>query len=140
MNFQRGTVRDEPEINLIPLIDVMLVLLIFLAMTTTFSKVAGLKVSLPSGEAANIESTPDEINVVVGSNGDIIINGQTLESPEVLTIATALGHAAPTNGRDPIVIINADAQATHQSVVNVMQAAQRAGLPLVTFAIQTVPQ
>lgn len=136
MNFQRGTQRDEPEINLIPLIDVMLVLLIFLAMTTTFSKVAGLKVSLPSGEAASIEATPDEINVVVGADGEIVVNGVALNSHDVVEIATALGRAAPADGRDPIVIINADAQATHQSVIDVMQAAQRAGLPLVTFAVQ----
>lgn len=140
MNFQRGNTRDEPEINLIPLIDVMLVLLIFLAMTTTFSKVAGLKVSLPSGEAASIESTPDEISVAVGASGEIAINGVTLETHDVLTLASALGRAAPANGRDPIVVINADAQASHQSVVDVMQAAQRAGLPLVTFAIQAPPQ
>ncbi len=140
MNFQRGTQRDEPEINLIPLIDVMLVLLIFLAMTTTFSKVAGLKVSLPSGEAASIETTPDEINVVVGADGEIVVNGVALDSQDVVAIATALGRAAPADGGDPIVIINADAQASHQSVINVMQAAQRAGLPLVTFAVQAPPQ
>lgn len=136
MNFQRGTHQDEPEINLIPLIDVMLVILIFLMLTTTFSKIAGLQINLPSGEAEVSESSPDEITVVVSASGDIIVNGTPLANRDVTSIAGALGRATPASGRDPIVVINADAQATHQSVIDVMQAAQRAGLPQVTFAVQ----
>lgn len=139
MNFQRGARQVEPEINLIPLIDVVLVIIIFLMLTTTFSKVAGLEINLPTADAESSQSQTDEISVGVTAGGDILIDGKPVGARDVNAIASALGRAAPANGSQPIIVINADARASHQSVVDVMQAAQRAGLAQITFAIQSPP-
>ena len=138
MNFQRGRRHTtEPEINLIPLIDVVLVIIIFLMLTTTFSKVSGLEVNLPTAEADTTESVPNEVSVAVTAAGDIIVNGTPVGGREINAIARALGLAVPPGGGEsPVVVISADAKAAHQSVIDVMQAAQRAGLPHITFAIQ----
>ena len=139
MNFQRGARREEPELSLIPLIDVVLVIIIFLMLTTTFSKVAGLEINLPTADAEATDNQPDEISVAVTPAGDVIVDGRPVGSRDVNAIAAALGKARPTGAREPIIVINADAKASHQSVVDVMQAAQRAGLPQITFAIQSPP-
>jgi len=137
MNFQRGRRQEEPEINLIPLIDVMLVLIIFLVLTTTYSKVSGLEINLPTAESAAPESTPAEIVVAVNAAGDVLVNRQPAGGKDINAIAAALGRAVPAGGGEPpVVVINADAKAAHQSVIDVMQAAQRAGLGHITFAIQ----
>jgi biopolymer transport protein ExbD len=137
MNFQRGRRHEEPEINLIPLIDVVLVIIIFLMLTTTFSKVSGLEINLPTAESEGAESAPNEIVVAVSAAGDVLVNRQPVGDKDVNAIAAALGRAVPPGGKDPVVVINADAKAAHQSVIDVMQAAQRAGLPHITFATQT---
>lgn len=139
MNFQRGNHHVEPEVNLIPLIDVVLVIIIFLMLTTTFSKVSGLEINLPTAEAESSEAAADEITVAVTPAGDVIVNGTPVRSREINAIATALSRAVSPGGREPVIVINADAQASHQSVIDVMQAAQRAGLPHITFAIQSPP-
>jgi len=135
MNFQRDREREEPEINLIPMIDVLLVILIFLMITTTYSKFSGLEINLPTADAQQNKEQPDEINVVVAASGDIMVNKQTLGSRDVEAIRAALQRAAGS-GKEPVVIINADAKAAHQSVIDVMQAAQGAGLAHISFATQ----
>ena len=135
MNFHRGRNREEPEINLIPMIDVLLVILIFLMITTTYSKFAGLEINLPTADATQPQDQPSEINVTVTALGDVTVNQKSVPSREVTAIAGALTQAAGS-GKEPVVIINADAKATHQSVVDVMQAAQQAGLTHVSFATQ----
>ncbi len=137
MNFRRGARSEEPEINLIPLIDVVLVIIIFLMLTTTFSKVSGLEINLPTGDAAQVETVPNEINVAINAVGDVLVNRQSVGERSIEALAAALGKAVPAGRDDPVVVINADAKAAHQSVVNVMQAAQRAGLAHITFATQT---
>ena len=140
MNFQRGSRREEPEINLIPLIDVVLVIIIFLMLTTTFSKVSGLEINLPTAHSDADAGTPEEIVVAVTSAGEVLVNRQPVAGRDVNAIAQALGRALPPGARrDPVVVISADAKASHQSVVDVMQAAQRAGLAHVTFAVQAPP-
>lgn len=139
MNFQRGNRHEAPEVNLIPLIDVVLVIIIFLMLTTTFSKVSGLEINLPTAETESSEISPDEITVAVTAGGDVIVNGMPVGSRDINAIAAALNRAVQPGGREPIIVINADAQASHQSVIDVMQAAQRAGLPHITFAIQAPP-
>lgn len=136
MNFQHRRRHGEPEINLIPLIDVVLVILIFLMLTTTFSKVSNLEINLPTAESQATESTPDEITVAITAAGDVIVNGNLVGSQAQVDLAAAIGRAVPAGKTDPVVVINADAKATHQSVIDVMQAAQRAGLSHITFAIQ----
>lgn len=140
MNFQRGVggATDEPEINLIPLIDVTLVILIFLMVTTTFSKISGLQIDLPTGAAEEQVSTqPNEIVVAITAGGEITVDGNPIAGLEVEAIAAALGKARPAPaGAEPLVVINADAKTAHQRVIDVMQAAQRIGLGQISFAIQ----
>ena len=135
MNFHRGRNREEPEINLIPMIDVLLVIIIFLMLTTTYAKFSGLEINLPTAEANKQPEQPNEIDVAVTANGQVLINKSPLVATDVKTIAEGLRRAAGSR-QDPVIIINADAKATHQSVVDVMQAAQSAGYPHISFATQ----
>ena len=137
MNFRnkrRGP--EEPEINFIPMIDVLLVILIFLMITTTYSKYAELQINLPNADAEKQLERPNEINVAVTSGGRFAVNGQTVVFRDVAGLSGEL-RAVAAGKKDPVVVINADAQATHQSVIHVMQAAQMAGLGQVTFTTQT---
>jgi biopolymer transport protein ExbD len=135
VNFQRGRSREEPEINLIPMIDVLLVILIFLMITTTYSKFAGLEINLPTADTLQAQDQPNEINVVVTATGDVLINKAPVAGRDVDSIGAALRRAAGS-AKEPVVIINADAKATHQSVIDVMQAAQHGGLSHISFATQ----
>ncbi len=136
MKFQRGHSREEPEINLVPMIDVLLVIIIFLMLTTTYSKFSGLEINLPTAEASKQNEQPNEIDVAVTASGQVLINKSPLAAADVKTIAEALRRAAGDR-QDPLIVINADAKATHQSVVDIMQAAQNAGYPHISFATQT---
>jgi biopolymer transport protein ExbD len=136
MKFQTERRHEEPEINLIPMIDVLLVILIFLMITTTYSKFSGLEINLPTADAPPGQEQPNEINVAVTAGGDILVNRAPLGARDVEAIAAALKRAA-ADAREPVIVINADAKATHQSVVDVMQAAQQAGLPHLSFATQS---
>ena len=135
MNFQRGRLREELEINLIPMIDVLLVILIFLMITTTYSKFSGLEINLPTADAAQNKEQPNEINVVVTTAGEIMVNKAAIGGRDIEAIASALRRLTGS-GKEPVVIINADAKATHQRVIDVMQAAQQAGLSHISFATQ----
>lgn len=136
MNFRRGRFREEPEINFIPLIDVLLVVLIFLMASTTYSKFTELKISLPEAEAEKQVQRPKEINVGVDAAGKYALNKQVFAFSGVVALAAALKEAA-AGATDPVIIINADAAAKHQDVVHVMEAARLANLPNITFATQT---
>jgi biopolymer transport protein ExbD len=134
MNFSRGRPRDEPEINLIPMIDVLLVILIFLMVTTTYSKFSGIEINLPTADAQAQQDRPNEINVVVTATGGTLINKAPVTGG-VESIGIALRRAAE-GMQDPVIIINADAKAAHQNVIDVMQAARNAGLSHISFATQ----
>ena len=136
MNFQRGREQDVPEINLIPLIDVLLVIIIFLMLTTTYAKFSGLEINLPTADAAKQAEQPNEVSVAVTAHGQVLVNKAPLAANDVKSISEALRRAAGNNS-DPIIVINADAKATHQSVVDIMQAAQSAGYPRISFATQS---
>lgn len=141
MNFRRGGRNAEPEINLIPLIDVVLVIIIFLMLTTTFSKVSGLEINLPTAEAEGDQTVVEEIDVAVTAAGEVLVNRQPVGERSIDAIAAALGKAVPAEASEPpVIVINADAKVAHQSVIDVMQAAQRAGLPHITFATQAPAQ
>jgi biopolymer transport protein ExbD len=140
MNFRRGRFREEPEINFVPLIDVLLVILIFVMATTTYSRFSELKINLPDADAEQQQKKVKEINVGVDAGGKIAINKQVLNvqgQASVQTVAAALKAAAEGN-KEAVIVINADAQAAHQSVINIMEAARQAGLSSLTFATQTV--
>jgi biopolymer transport protein ExbD len=136
MNFRGNRQREEPEINFIPLIDVLLVILIFLMVTTTYQRVAELKITLPEANADPLQQRPREINIGVSAQGQFVIDKTLYSYTTVAALADALTRAA-AGAKDPVVIINADANATHQSVIHVMEAARQAGLIHITFATQT---
>lgn len=136
MNFQRGSRRDDPEINLIPLIDVLLVILIFLMVTTTYARFSELQINLPEAQGDSAKETPSQITVSVSDQGRYEVNDAVLGEVGVESIVRALQAAAGAE-KDPVVVISADARASHQSVVRVMDAARRAGFPRVTFVTQT---
>ena len=136
MNFHSGGRRDEPEINLIPLIDVLLVIIIFLMLTTTYAKFSGLEINLPTADASKQTEQPNEVGVAVTATGQVLVNKAPLASTDVQTISEALRRAAGSN-KEPVIVISADAKATHQSVVDIMQAAQAAGYPHISFATQS---
>ncbi len=134
MNFRPGT-RDEPEINLIPFIDILLVVLIFLMLTTTYSKFTQLQVNLPVADAQAQRDNPKEIIVSISADGRYAVNKDLVEGATVEVLTRALTQSAE-DSKETIIIISADAAATHQSVINVMDAARRAGLVQITFATQ----
>ena len=136
MNFQRDHRRDEPEINLIPLIDVLLVILIFLMVTTTYARFSELKINLPTSGAEQTPNKPKQIEVIVDANGNYQINDTLLTQVTPEALANSLKQAAG-NDNDPVLVINADAKATHQSVINVMEAARQVGMSRITFATQS---
>lgn len=136
MNFQRGRSQDEPEISLIPMIDVLLVIIIFLMLTTTYAKFSGLEINLPTAEANKQAEQPNEVSVAVTATGQVLVNKVPLGAADVRSISEALRRAAG-DAKEPVIVINADAKATHQSVVDVMQAAQTAGYPHISFATQS---
>jgi biopolymer transport protein ExbD len=138
MNFRRSS-RDEPEINLIPFIDVLLVVLIFLMLSTTYSKFTELQVKLPVADAEQQRDYPKEVIVAVSSDGRYMVNKTAVEGRSIETLGTALLEAAKA-GKDSVVIISADASATHQAVITVMEAARRIGLTQITFATQSAAQ
>jgi len=135
MQFRRGR-HDEPEINLIPLIDVLLVVLIFLMVTTTYARFSELQINLPEAKGDSAKEMPVQINVGVDQQGGYAINETPTATGSVEGLVEAL-RAAAGSEKDPVVVISADAHATHQSVIRVMDAARRAGYPRVTFVTQS---
>ena len=139
MDFRRGLGKEEPEINLIPMIDVLLVILIFLMVTTTFTRFAEIKINLPTAEANRPLERPNEVQVAVDADGNYVINRSKVPFRSVEAFADELKRAAD-GLKEPVVVINADARATHQSVIHVMEAARLAELTRITFATQGPPK
>ena len=136
MNLRGARVRDDPEINFIPLIDVLLVILIFLMVTTTYQRVAELQITLPEADANAVKQRPKEINVGIDAQGRYVIDKNVFTFSTVPALGEMLRRAGG-DAKDPVVIINADANATHQSVIHVMEAARQVGLVHITFATQS---
>ena len=143
MDFRRGQRREDPEINLIPFIDVLLVVLIFLMVTTTYSKFTELQITLPTADAEKALDKPFEINVTVDAKGNYTVNNVPVAFHSVAGLADDLknaaraGQPAGTPDKSPVVIVNADQFAMHQMVINVLEAARIAGYDKLTFAAQT---
>lgn len=138
MNFRKSS-RDEPEINLIPFIDVLLVVLIFLMLSTTYSKFTELQIKLPLADAEQQRDYPKEVIVAVSSDGRYMINKTLVDGRSIESLGSALVLAAKA-GKDSVIIISADASSTHQSVITVMEAARRNGFTQITFATQSAAQ
>ncbi len=149
IDFRRGRKREDPEINLIPFIDVLLVVLIFLMVTTTYSKFTELQITLPTADAEKAIEKPFEINVTVDAKGNYTVNNVPVAFHGVASLADDLRRAATIgpDGRplaapvkEPVIIVNADQFAMHQMVINVLEAARMAGYDKLTFAAQTSGQ
>lgn len=138
MNF-RPRPKEVPEINLIPFIDVLLVILIFLMLSTTYSKFTELQLRLPVADTDVQRDYPKEVIVAVTNDGKYTINKSPVSGRSVEALSIALTEAARA-GKDSVVIISADANAAHQSVITVMEAARRSGLTQITFATQSSAQ
>jgi biopolymer transport protein ExbD len=136
VNFQRGREKEPLEINLVPLIDVMMVILIFLMITTTYSKYTELQINLPTADAEKQPDRPGEIAVLVNARGQYVVNKNAVAFRSVEQLADELRRAGGNN-KEPVVVISADAAATHQAVVRVMEAARLAGLSQITFTTQS---
>jgi biopolymer transport protein ExbD len=134
MRFAR-TQKEDPEINLIPMIDVLLVIIIFLMLTTTYSRFAELKINLPSADAERKPERANEINVVISANGQYVLQRKPFQFRDVASLAEELRRAG-TGMKDAIVVVNADNNANYQSVIRVMDAARQAGYGQVVFAVE----
>jgi biopolymer transport protein ExbD len=135
MNFRRRRA-EEPEINLIPFIDVLLVILIFLMLSTTYSRFTELQLTLPSADAEKLRERPNEIVVAIGSDGRYAVNRRSIDGRTVESLVAELSTAA-AGKTDAVLIISADALSTHQAVINVLDAARRLGLTRLTFAAKS---
>jgi biopolymer transport protein ExbD len=136
VNFQRGKEKEPLEINLVPLIDVMMVILIFLMITTTYSKYTELQINLPTADSEKQQERPNEIAVLVNAQGQYVVNRKPVAFKSVEQLAEEL-KAAGAAAKEPVVVISADANATHQAVVRVMEASRIAGLSQITFTTQS---
>jgi biopolymer transport protein ExbD len=135
MNFQRGREREHLEINLVPMIDVMLVILIFLMITTTYSKYTELQINLPAADADKQLERANEVSVLVNAQGQYVVGRTPVPYLSEEQLAAELKRAAGAMA-DPVVVVSADANATHQSVIRVLEAARLAGLQHITFTAQ----
>lgn len=130
---------SEPEINLIAFIDVLLVVLIFLMLSTTYGRLTQIDLKLPNADSTQLQEKPNEIRVLIGSDGRYVVQKQSIEGADIQAISLALVAAAKETA-NPLVVISADARASHQSVMQVLEAAQNAGLQQVTFTAQSRSQ
>ncbi len=136
MRFRSQPRRDHPEVNLIAFIDVLLVILIFLMVSTTFTRFSALQITLPTADADARQSQPRTLTVAIDADGGVAIDGRRTSVREPGALVPLLQSVAQADP-ESVVEIRADALATHQSVVNVMEAARLAGLPRIVFATQS---
>jgi biopolymer transport protein ExbD len=135
VRFRPRAYREEPEINFIPLIDVLLVILIFLMVTTTYSRFAELQINLPTADATSQPDRGSQIDVVVDPQGRYLVNRRSVSFGNPTAFSAELRKAAG-NAKDPVIVITADANAPHQSVINIMEGARIAGYGKITFTTQ----
>ena len=135
MNFKRASFREEPDINLVPFIDVLIVIVIFLAVTTTYSKYAELKINLPVADANTVDQPIDKLEIAISQTGQYFVNGREVPMESPVLFAQILRQIAGTDS-DPVIIISADSNTTHQSVIYTMEAARIAGYGRITFTTQ----
>jgi biopolymer transport protein ExbD len=134
VNFRPRSAAPEPEINLVPFIDVLLVVLIFLMLTTTWSRLTEIQLNLPVADATASSTKPRHIVLSITAQGQYAINKSPLGTSSVGALVAVL---TPLAKPDTLLVISADAAASHQSVVHAMEAARRSGLSKISFAAQS---
>jgi len=135
MNFRRNSWHDEPDINLIPLIDVLLVILIFLAASTSFTRMQQFEVTLPQAQADAAE--PQALNIAISRDGLYALEGRLVGEGQAAQIADAL--IQTRQSPEQVLVIHADALSPHESVMRVHEAAREAGIGRIHFAVQSPP-
>lgn len=135
MKFRRKPWHDEPDINLIPLIDVLLVILIFLAASTSFNRMQQFQVSLPEAQADTADL--QALDIAVSRDGLYALEGKLIGEGRAADIADALREARLSP--DQTLVVNADAQSPHESVMRVLEAARQAGMERIHFTVQSPP-
>lgn len=136
MKFRKSPRRDTPEVNLIAFIDVLLVILIFLMVSTTFSKFSALKLSLPTASTQATPSQSKTVSVAIDASGSVAVDGRRVGMIDPSALSVVLKQSAGAD-KDCLLEIHADAMTSHQSVVNVMEAARLAGLQKLSFATRS---
>lgn len=136
MNF-RPKRQSQPELNLIPMIDVLIVLLIFLVLTTTFTHESVLKIQLPESSTQSAGADTG-IEVAIDPEGRSFVDQVAVEPDSPDALMKALG-AAATGRKDAVIVVRADRKTPHQAVMNVLDAASRLGVTRISFATQNVP-
>jgi biopolymer transport protein ExbD len=135
MNFRRGRAREYPYIDLIPLIDILIVILIFLFLTTTYSRFAELQINLPEAAAERSADKPSVLSVAVDATGKYAVNGVPTVFGNTQNFANVLKEAAK-GAKEPVIAISADARATHQSVIDVMESTHLTNYSHISFTTQ----
>jgi len=136
MNLQQHK-REDLDVNITPLIDIVFLLLIFFMVSTTFERESEIDITLPEATIDAGKETSEVIEVTISADGTFFINGKRVINNQVATLKQALLKVA--NGReDPPIIISADAKATHQAVVSVMDAARQLGFIHLSFATSQI--
>ena len=138
MNFS-SVRRDEVELNLTPLIDVVFLLLIFFMVSTTFEHESEINITLPEASEEYTEARPEAVTVAIDAQGRVFINNTSLLNTKLSTIREALRDAV-YDLEAPPVIISADAEARHQLVIRTMDAARQLGLVKITFATRKIEE
>ncbi|MDO9371282.1 MAG: biopolymer transporter ExbD [Gammaproteobacteria bacterium] len=138
MNLRR-TRRDEPELNLIPLVDILFVVLIFFIVTTTFNRDAGITLTLPEASAGAEAKQDTTLGIVIDAEGRYYINQQQVVNTSPETLKRALQQVA-AELHDAPVVISADAKTPHQAVITAMDVARQLGFVHITLATQNPQQ
>lgn len=138
MNFKVDR-KEEVDVNITPLIDVVFLLLIFFMVSTTFEHESEINITLPEASREYVDSKPDVIRIAVDANERVFINDRPLLNSQLITIKEALRDSLHDR-EDVPVVINADAETSHQSVIKVMDAARQLGLVKITFATQILDE
>jgi biopolymer transport protein ExbD len=134
MNFRPGP-KNEIDLNITPLIDVVFLLLIFFMVSTTFDQTSEINIALPEASVEQTESTAETVTIAIDAQGKIYVENNPLVNAQLLTIREAIRDAM-AGMADPTIVINADANATHQSVIRVMDAARQLSLKRISFTTQ----
>jgi len=138
MNLRPGK-KDNVELNITPLIDVVFLLLIFFMVSTTFDRNSEINLTLPEASEEVTKQQPEDINAAVDASGQIFINGKPLVNSSLSTVREALRDAAQ-GLEDPPLVISADENATHQSVIRIMDAARQINLVRIRFATRRLSE